>query len=336
VKTSVADTDAEATGWTDAVPAQDPAIKRFADYLQFERGFSAHTLRAYLSDLGQFCDFVVSGPLAFGHTSDERCHAASLDALRGASRNAIRAFLAHVQTAGGSPRTSARKLAGIRAAFTFFVRAGDLPSNPAQTVKSPKRARDLPDVLSIPEVTALVEAPDGTTPSGLRDRAVLETLYSSGIRAGELAGLTLGDTDLARGSLTVLGKRRKQRVTPLGAYAVDALRDYLAVRHRLGQPAHDHLVVNRSGGPLTTRSIQRVVAKYVRQVLPGRRTVSPHTLRHTFATHMLNAGADLRVVQELLGHESLSSTQIYTHVSIDRLKQVYRDTHPHAAARPNA
>jgi len=315
-----------------------PDIQRFVNYLEVERGFSAHTVRAYLHDLEQFCDYVVNGVCALERGPEDPRPPATLDALRRAERNDIRAFLAHSQTVskggsargGGSARTSARKLAALRTAYRFFVRMNDLEENPAQTVKSPKLARDLPGVLSIPEVTALVEAPDLDDPLGLRDRAVLETLYSSGIRAAELAGLRLGSVDLGNGTMLVLGKRKKERIAYLGSHAVSAISDYLAVRLGLGRPDHDRLFVNARGGPLTTRSVQRILERYAREVLPGRRAISPHTLRHTFATHMLNAGADLRVVQELLGHESLSSTQIYTHVSIDRLKQVYHDTHPHA------
>ena len=306
-----------------------PDIQPFVDYLETERRFSAHTLRAYLLDLDQFCDYALHGPAALDRPTEER-PPASLAGLKRAQRNDVRAFLAHVQTKGGTPRTSARKLAALRAAYKFYVRRGDLAENPALTVKSPKLSRDLPDVLSIPEVTALLEAPDTSEPAGVRDKAILETLYSSGIRAAELAGLTTRDVDLVGGTILVTGKRQKQRIAHLGSYAIDAINAYLRVRPSLGAPAHNRLYINQRGGPLTTRSVQRLVEKYVLQVLPNRREVSPHTLRHTFATHMLNAGADLRVVQELLGHESLSSTQIYTHVSIDRLKEVYRESHPHA------
>lgn len=305
-------------------------ILQFVSYLKTERGFSKHTLRAYMNDLDQFCDFLVRGVKSFDHPFGEPRPKASLDALRVASRNQIRSFLAHVQTRGGTPRTAARKLASIRTAYRFFVRRGLIADSPAQGVKSPKLARELPDVLSVTEVAALVEAPDTAEPLGVRDRALLETLYSSGIRAAECAGLCIADLELGRGIMRVLGKRRKERLAHLGSYAVNAIEAYLSVRGTLGAPRHNRLFVNHRGGPLTTRSIQRVVEKYVRQVLPERREVSPHTLRHTFATHMLDGGADLRVVQELLGHESLSSTQIYTHVSIERLKQVYKDAHPHA------
>lgn len=306
-------------------------LRRFVDYLETERGYSAHTVRAYMRDLEQFHDYLVLGPKAFEPREPEEARPQlSLAAFGRATRNDVRAFLGHVQTRGGTPKTSARKLASLRALYKYYVRQGVLAENPAQTLRSPKLARDLPDVLSIPEVTALLEAPDLSQPLGIRDRALLETLYSSGIRAAELAGLSIPDVDLIGGTMRVLGKRNKQRIAHLGQHAANALRDYLRVRPVLGKPRHERLFVNVKGGPLTTRSVQRVVEKYAREVLPGRRDVSPHTLRHTFATHMLDAGADLRVVQELLGHESLSTTQIYTHVSIDRLKAVYKQAHPHA------
>jgi len=306
-------------------------MAQFTTYLRVERGYSAHTMRAYLRDLDQFCAFVALGARAFDEAEEgEERPQASLEILRGAKKTDVRSFLAHVQTHGAVARTSARKLASIRAAYKFFVRVGALSEDPAGAVKSPKLSRELPDVLTIPEVTALLAAPDRAEPLGLRDLALLEVLYASGIRAAELAGLKLEDVDLDRGMMRVLGKRRKERLAPLGSYAIRALNDYLAVRGGLGAPRHTTIFVNARGGPLTTRSVQRVVERYVQQVLPARREVSPHTLRHTFATHLLNAGADLRVVQELLGHESLSSTQIYTHVSIDRLKQVYQKSHPHA------
>ena len=185
----------------------DP-LDRLVDHLAEERGFSAHTLRAYLTDLAQFCDYVQSGPEALAREASDR-PPATLDALRKAKRNDVRAFLAHVQTAGGSARTSARKLASLRTAYRFFVAEGDLEENPARAVRSPKLGRALPNVLSIPEVTALLEAPDRNEPLGIRDWAVLETLYSSGVRAAELAGLGLHDVDLVGGIIMVLGKRKK-------------------------------------------------------------------------------------------------------------------------------
>jgi integrase/recombinase XerC len=304
-------------------------VDRFKKHLETERGFSGHTLRAYLNDIAQFCDYVENGPAAFEHEKEERPDPA-VPALKRASKNDIRAFLAHVQTHGSTARTSARKLAAIRSAYRFYVRTGVLAENPAQSLRSPKLPKALPGVLSIPEVSALLHAPDVSIPIGARDKAILETLYSGGIRAAELAGLVIRDIDLIGGTMRVLGKRRRERIAYLGQFAADAIQLYLAVRGELGRPAHARLFVNAKGGALTTRSIQRVVERYAREALPLRHDVSPHTLRHSFATHMLNAGADLRVVQELLGHQSLSSTQIYTHVSIDRLKAIYRAAHPHA------
>lgn len=305
-------------------------VLQFVNYLKTERNFSQHTLRAYLNDLDQFCDFLVNGPDAMQRPAGEPRPRASMQVMGKAAKNDIRTFLAHVQTTGGSGRTAARKLASIRAVYKFFVRNDFLEENPAQHIKSPKLGRDLPEFLSIPEVTSLLEAPDLGTPLGLRDRALLEILYSSGLRASELCALTFDRLDLEEGQMRVMGKRKKERIAQLGAHALEAIRNYLGKRSELGHPSHDVVFVNFRGGPLTSRSLQRVVDKHVRQALPGRKEISPHTLRHTFATHMLDAGADLRVVQELLGHESLSSTQIYTHVSIDRLKEVYRHAHPHA------
>ena len=310
-------------------PTSPDALSRLEAHLAGERGFSVHTLRAYVADVAQFGGFLRRGPDALACPPDER-EPVSVDALRNATRDDVRSYLAHIQTRGSSARTAARKLAALRAAYRYFLRIGEVSDNPAISLKTPRLARDLPDVLSIPEVTALLEAPDVSTPLGRRDRALLEVLYSSGIRAAELAGLRQRDVDLVSGVVRVLGKRRKERLAYLGRYAVDAVTAYLRIRGELGAPKHETVFVNARGGPLTTRSVQRVVERYVRESLPMRRDVSPHTLRHTFATHMLDGGADLRVVQELLGHESLSSTQIYTHVSLERLRAVYRDAHPHA------
>lgn len=305
-------------------------ILQFVNYLRVERNYSPHTLRAYRRDLDHFCSYMVHGPEALELEDDTLAVAASLDILQQVDKYHIRAYLAHIQTRGNSPRTTARKLASLRAAYRYLVQSDFLSENPAKAVRSPSLSRELPDVLSIPEVTALLEAPDGERPLGVRDRALLETLYSSGARASEVRSVKIPDVDLSQSTMRVFGKRKKERIVHLGRYAREALENYIRIRARLGRPKHDVLFVNFRGGPLTTRSIQRVVEQYVRQVLPGRREVSPHTLRHTFATHMLDGGADLRTVQELLGHENLSSTQIYTHVSIERLRTVYEQAHPHA------
>ncbi len=307
-------------------------LGQFIDYLSVERGFSAHTVRAYEKDVRQFCGYLRLGPKAFAQppSSEEPDDRDAVKRLGRATRNDVRAFLGHVQTTGGTTRTAARKLASLRAVYRFYNKVGAFAENPAREVKSPKLSRELPEVLSIPEMAKLLDAPDASDPIGKRDRAILEVLYSTGIRAAELAGLTLRAADLVGGTITVLGKRSKERVAFLGEPAADALGAYLKMRAELGKPKHDKVFVNARGGPLTTRSVQRVVDRYTMQALPGRCDVSPHTLRHSFATHLLNAGADLRAIQELLGHASLSSTQIYTHLGIDRLKEIYKQAHPHA------
>jgi integrase/recombinase XerC len=305
-------------------------ILQFVNYLKVERNYSPHTLRAYRRDLDHFCSYMVHGSQSLEDDGESLDVAASLDILQSVSKQDIRAYLAHIQTRGSSAKTTARKLASLRAAYRYFVQSDFLAENPAKAVKTPTLARELPDVLSIPEVTSLLEAPDSEKPLGVRDRALLETLYSSGARASEIRSVSLEDLDMAQSTMRVFGKRRKERIVHLGRFAREALDKYLRIRSALGRPKHGTLFVNFRGGALTTRSIQRVVEQYVRETLPGRRHVSPHTLRHTFATHMLDGGADLRTVQELLGHENLSSTQIYTHVSIERLRTVYEQAHPHA------
>lgn len=301
----------------------------FMNHLRVERNLSPHTLRAYLSDLDQFCDFIEHGAAAFSRAPEAPRARASLDVMKRADKNLVRSYLAHVQTTGGTARTSARKLASLRTAYGWFLREGKIDEDPASQVRSPKLPKALPETLSIPEVTALLEAPDASEPLGKRDRAILELLYSSGIRASELTGLKLSDIDLSHGVMRVFGKRRKERIAYIGTHAAHALEAYFTVRSALAAPDNETLFVNARGGALTSRSVQRVVEKHARAALPMKREVSPHTLRHSFATHLLDGGADLRVVQEMMGHESLASTQVYTHVSIDRLKTVYRDAHPH-------
>jgi len=309
-------------------------LERYIRYLRAERGYSSHTIRAYQRDVEAFAAYLAAGPSALVDPASTRIALEQtppdIEQFRGVDRNVIRSFLAHIQTTGDSLRTAARKLASLRSFFGYLCREGLLERDPAAEVRGPRLGRTLPEALTIPEVTALVEAPDLSSPLGIRDRAILETLYSTGTRAAELTGLRIEDVDLAHRAARVLGKRRKERVVPLGGPAIEALRAYLDIRGQLGNPTHRVLFVNERGGPLTTRSLQRIVARYARQALTRRVTVTPHTLRHTFATHMLDAGADLRIVQELLGHESLSSTQIYTHVSIERLREAYQAAHPHA------
>jgi integrase/recombinase XerC len=297
--------------------APPPEIRRFAAYLTSERRASPHTVKAYLTDLGQWSAYL----------------AGRGDAIATASPAAVRAFLASVAGERGAT-TLARKLSALRSLYRFLHREGLAPGNPARGVASPRRPRLLPRVLPEQEVAALVEAPGRSGPLEVRDRAFLELLYGSGLRVSELVGLDLGDVDLAQGLVRVLGKRRKERIVPFGAPARDALARWIEARAALA-PGPDRarggaaLFLNFRGGRLTTRSVARRLDRWVIAAgLP--RHVHPHELRHCFATHLLGNGADLRGIQELLGHASLSTTQRYTQVDWKRLAEAYDAAHPRA------
>ncbi|HEX9023412.1 MAG TPA: tyrosine recombinase XerC [Geobacteraceae bacterium] len=288
-------------------------IDSFIRFLAAERNVSEHTLVAYRTDLEQFREFV----------SRERGAGATAEAV---DHILIRRYLALLHK---SHRKSSigRKLAAIRALYKYLLRLGKVAKNPAELVATPKREKRIPYHLTVDEVTTLVEAPKGAELLLLRDRAILEALYSCGIRVSELTGLDVGEIDLDEGLVRVLGKGNKERIVPLGRYAREAIAAYLAFRG--GPPASAPLFLNARGGRLTSRSVGRIVDKYILK-LSTIKKISPHTLRHTFATHLLEGGADLRAIQELLGHTSLSTTQKYTHVSIDRLMEVYDKAHPKA------
>uniref|UniRef100_A0A831XD92 Tyrosine recombinase XerC n=1 Tax=Geobacter metallireducens TaxID=28232 RepID=A0A831XD92_GEOME len=288
-------------------------IAAFIRHLETERNASLHTLAAYRSDLAQFREF----------TQGELGPAAGPE---GVSHLLIRRWLAllhrdHAKSSVG------RKLAAVRAFFKHLVRTGRLVKNPAELVSTPKKDKKVPYHLSIDEVTALVETPREPDILSLRDRAILETLYSCGVRVSELTGLDVGGIDLEGGTARVLGKGGKERIVPVGSIARAALSRYLAARSH--PPPDAPLFINARGGRLTPRSVRRVVDKHILRIAAMRK-ISPHTLRHTFATHLLEGGADLRAIQELLGHASLSTTQKYTHVGIDRLMEVYDKAHPKA------
>jgi integrase/recombinase XerC len=288
-------------------------ITQFIQYLATERNVSPHTIAAYASDLAQFREFV-------RRERGEGAGAGAVDHLL------IRRFMALLHK-DHQKSSIGRKLAAVRAFFKYLVREGMVEKNPAELVSTPKKEKRLPFHLNIDEVTALVEAPRDGDILALRDRAILEALYSCGIRVSELTGLSVGEVDLEEGLMRVLGKGGKERVVPVGRHARQAIADYLLAR---GNPPFDApLLLNARGGRLTSRSVGRTVDKYILQLATIKK-ISPHTLRHTFATHMLEAGADLRAIQELLGHASLSTTQKYTHVSIDRLMEVYDRAHPKA------
>ena len=287
----------------------DP-LAAFLRHLALEKDASPHTLRSYRSDL-----------LEFQRVGGGR-RLADVDA------RAVRAFLAHLHARGLDPASIARKLAAVRSWFHFLVRRGVLARNPAREVRGPRLPRKLVSFLPIDEATALVEGRALGGAARARDLAILELLYASGLRVSELAALDVGDVDLAEQTVRVLGKGRKERIVPFGAKAARALGVHLAA---LGA-ARGPFWRNGRGGRLTARAIHTIVRRSARAAGIAQR-VSPHTLRHTFATHLLDAGADLRAIQELLGHSRLSTTQRYTHVSADQLMRVYDAAHPRARAR---
>jgi len=301
-------------------------IERFLEYLRVERNASAHTLRSYSADLEQFRNFLLSSELHVDKNGAD-VDVEKIDHL------AIRAYLSHLYR-DHKKSSLARKLAAQRSFFRYLVEVGRLAQSPAEIVATPKQEKPLPTFLPVDEVFPLMETPDKSTTWGARDRAILETLYSCGIRVSELVGLTDGDIDFTLGILKVFGKGRKERIVPIGEKALAAIREYLPQRDGiiaglLSSGSKTPVFINHRGGRLTSRSVARILQKYI-QKCGLLRKVSPHALRHSFATHLLDAGADLRAIQELLGHVSLSTTQRYTHVSMDKLMEVYDRAHPRA------
>ena len=291
----------------------DHHIQQFLAYLNTERDASPHTYAAYRSDLKQLLEFAIR----------EKGEAVSVHDVE---HLLLRRYLAGL--AKNTQKSSiGRKLAAIRSFFRFLLRRGIIVKNPAELIATPKKEQKLPFHLDIDQATSLMEAPDEGQKHALRDRAILELLYSSGLRVSELTGLNGGELDLSTGLVRVTGKGGKERIVPVGSRAMNALREYLDERHDYSALAP--LFLNTRGGRINRRSVARVVDSHVMRIAAFKR-ISPHTLRHTFATHMLEGGADLRAIQELLGHASLSTTQKYTHVSIDRLMEVYDKAHPKA------
>jgi len=290
----------------------------FLGYLEFERNASVETCRAYSSDIIQF----------FRHINlDDNFNPRAVD-LR-----TVRSFMAGLRDGGAGKSTVARKLSSLRSFYRYLVREGVTMENPFAAARQLRKEHRLPQLLDEGEVERLLAAPDMKAFGGVRDRAILETLYSTGARVSELTGLNVDDADLISECVRLRGKRKKERLLPLGSYAAKAIRMYInrrnAMLERLGKTRQRALFLNRAGGRLTDRSVRRLLDKYVCEIGIGR-SISPHTLRHSFATHMLNRGADLRSVQELLGHESVSTTQIYTHLTTERLKTIYEQAHPRA------
>ena len=290
-------------------------IDRFGKHLSVERNVSPHTCSAYRHDLEEFHAFLCDD---LGWDLPGREMLVRIDQV------VLRRFLAGLHKKN-SKSTIGRKLAALRTFFRYQVRQGLLKVNPAESVATPRKEKYLPSTLTIDEIFALMEGPEPADPLALRDRAIWELLYSSGLRISELTGLDVDDLDREQGLVRVVGKGRKERIVPVGGKALAALAHYLESR---GAPAGgDPVFLNYRGGRLTPRSVQRLLKKYLIQSGVFK-DASPHTLRHTFATHLLDSGADLRAIQELLGHASLSTTQKYTQVSVDRLMQIYDKAHP--------
>ena len=291
-------------------------VEDFAEYLSATRDASPHTLKAYLSDLDQFCGFLATKKIR----------------LETADHLAIRAFLGTLHQENKAT-TRARKLAAIRAFYAFLYKRGVVKQNPGRLVMAPKKPKSLPKVVPIDDLLSLLAAP-GDDALGRRDKAILEVLYGGGVRVSELVGLDVDDWDRHHNLVRVMGKGRKERIVPLGGKAREALDEYLPRREELGASAGEKaLFLNYQGGRLSTRSVARLIDHHV-LACALKRHVHPHALRHSFATHLLDGGADLRAIQEMLGHASLSTTQRYTEVSWDRLQAVYDHAHPRAVAKP--
>lgn len=296
-------------------------IGDFLDYLTFERNVSPNTVTAYRDDLESFIGFLCNDYLTMGRDQ--------LD-LKRVDTLTIRSYLAHLSRRKLSRATVARQLSTLRSFFKYLVREEIVEANPARTVATPKREKYLPAVLQTSDVALLMEQPDTSNTLGVRDQAWLELLYASGLRISELVGVDIDDLELRARLVKVRGKGAKERIVPFGSKAEAALRAWLAVRGEVARnPEEQAVFVNHRGARITTRSIARHFDRYVRDA-SLRAGVSPHTLRHSFATHLLNAGADLRGIQELLGHASLSTTQKYTHLNDWQLMAVYKKAHPRA------
>jgi len=322
-------------------------IQEFLNYLNFEKRFSEHTAKCYGTDLLQFSQFLigrseVSGPAAepVSLSQQQEGTATALatqtklevdQLLLLVQTDDVRAYLACLNERQYSKTTIARKLATLRSFYKFLVKKNQLSSNPVMVVRTPKQEKRLPRFLEYDQVKKLLETPPMDNWLGARDRAIMETLYSTGIRVSELVALNMDDVDFLGEVVHVRGKGKKERIAPIGSSALQSIQHYMEFRNKRAQSNSNFdmrvLFVNKHGRRLSTRSVRRKMDKYLKMagLDPA---ISPHTLRHSFATHMLNNGADLRSVQELLGHQSLSTTQIYTHLTTKKLKEVYENAHP--------
>jgi integrase/recombinase XerC len=320
-------------------------VQEFLNYLKFEKRFSEHTAKCYGADLEQFSQFLIghsdNGSHIDNHISLGDHGSATAVAtqtslkldqlLLSADINSVRAYLALLNERQYSKATIARKLATLRSFYKFLVKRNQISSNPVMAVRTPKQDKRLPRFLEYEQVKRLLETPPMDNWLGARDRAIMETLYSTGVRVSELVALNMDDIDFLGEVVHIRGKGKKERIVPIGTSALQVIQHYMEFRNKRAHsnPNFDSkvLFVNKHGRRLSTRSVRRKMDKYLKMAGLDN-SISPHTLRHSFATHMLNNGADLRSVQELLGHQSLSTTQVYTHLTTKKLKEVYDKAHP--------
>lgn len=301
-------------------------IQDFKSYLIAEKSASPHTVSSYLIDLYQFVQFLRES----GHgEAQDTLHPKNIDRL------AIRSFLGYLYENAVSGATMARKLSTLSSFFRFLCREGVVETNAAKTIPSPKKDQRLPSYLSVDEIFRLLDLPDRESFSGARDGAILELFYSTGIRISELVGIRMQDLHLPQRMVKVRGKGKKERLLPMGQKSADRLEDYIEFRGQRSaklRPAPEELFLNCRSQGISVRGVRKILEKYIKHNnFTGK--ISPHSLRHSFATHMLDAGADLRSIQEMLGHSSLSTTQKYTHLTIDRLAEAYDNAHPRARVK---
>jgi len=322
-------------------------IQEFLNYLRYEKRFSEHTAKCYGADLTQFGEFITGTarpdtqadePTSMAHQQGSTATALAIETdikidqlLLSAETEIVRTYLAFLNEKQYSKATIARKLATLRSFYKFLVKRNQLSSNPVTGIRTPKQDKKLPHFLEYEQVKKLLETPPMDNWLGARDRAILETLYSTGMRVSELVGLNMEDIDFLGEIVHIRGKGKKERIAPISSSALQVIQHYIEFRNKRAQSNSNFdskvLFVNKHGRRLSTRSVRRKMDKYLKMAGLDP-SISPHTLRHSFATHMLNNGADLRSVQELLGHQSLSTTQIYTHLTTKKLKEVYDNTHP--------
>jgi len=327
-----------------------PVVAAFLSYLLDERHFSEYTARCYGVDLRQYIIWIteeqnisINSPVeesawqryssgekeVAGHVGPETI----TEHIINSDTEYLRSFLAYLAESNYSPATMARKIATLRSFCRWLERNGVIESNPMTLIRTPRQKKKLPKAINVEQVEQLLSAPNDKTLLGARDRAILETLYSTGIRVSELVGINFGDIDETGQAIIIRGKGRKERIVPLGSHAMTAIGHYLQMMntHNVTNETGEPVFINKHNTRLSTRSVRRNVSKYLDKVGLDP-AISPHTLRHSFATHLLDNGADLRSVQELLGHQSLSTTQIYTHLTTKRMKESYDSAHPRAEA----